>query len=132
VGLAHADPAVEEQRVVTLRGVLGDGAGGGMRELVAGADHESVETVLGIELGSGVEIEARLRSRARRAGRGGASPLRRLRREAVAHGSGRGIVLFGDELHVLELQAEVVDGLQDEVHILFFDDAEFRPGHADV
>ncbi len=43
VGLAHADAAVEEERVVGLGGALGDGLRGGHGELVAAADDEGVE-----------------------------------------------------------------------------------------
>jgi hypothetical protein len=51
MGLAEADPAVEEEGVVGLRGDLGDRAGGRVGELVRRAHHEAVEGVLGIERG---------------------------------------------------------------------------------
>ncbi len=63
VGLAEPDAAVDEERVVGLRGDLGDGAGGGMRELVRGADDEALEGVLGVEVG-GVPVGRRGRLRA--------------------------------------------------------------------
>ena len=67
VGLAHADAAVHEERVVGLRGALGDGLRRSMRELIAAADHEAVELVARVELRGGVPVEARLL----RAGTGG-------------------------------------------------------------
>ena len=50
VRLAESDAAVDEERVVGLRGDLGDGAGGGVGELVRGADDEALEGVLGVEV----------------------------------------------------------------------------------
>ncbi len=50
MGLAEAGSAVEEERVVGLRGQLGDGEGGGVGEAVALADHELVEGVARVEL----------------------------------------------------------------------------------
>ena len=44
VGLAHPDAAVDEQRVVAARRSGRDRLRGGVRELVAGADHESCRT----------------------------------------------------------------------------------------
>ncbi len=58
VGFAHADAAVEEEGVVGLGGALGDGDGGGERELVAGAGDEAVEVVAGVELRGVVPVEA--------------------------------------------------------------------------
>jgi hypothetical protein len=49
VGLAHAHAAIDEQRIIAAGRVGGDGPGGGVRELVAGAHHEAVERELGIE-----------------------------------------------------------------------------------
>ena len=51
VRLAEPDAAVDEQRVVGARGCLGDGAAGGVRELVGRADDEGVERVAGIQAG---------------------------------------------------------------------------------
>jgi hypothetical protein len=50
MGLAEADSAVEEEGVVAVRGPLGDGAGGGVGELVGGAADEVGESVAGVEL----------------------------------------------------------------------------------
>src|SRR6188508_41923 len=47
--LAETDAAVDEQRVVRTRRRFGDGAAGGMRELVGGSDDEGVEGVAGPE-----------------------------------------------------------------------------------
>ena len=48
--LAHAHPAVKEQRVVGFRRVFGHRAGRRMRKFVGLAHHERVEAVAGIEL----------------------------------------------------------------------------------
>src|SRR5215831_11516371 len=53
VGLAQAGVAVDEQRVIRLRGRLGDRHRGGVREAVARADDERLEGVLGVEPGLG-------------------------------------------------------------------------------
>ena len=50
VSLAHAHSAVEEQRVVGFGGLLGDGAGSGMGELIGFADDEAVEGVAEVQL----------------------------------------------------------------------------------
>ena len=60
VGLAHADAAVQEQRVVGLGGTFADGARRGMRKLIAGADDEIVERVFGIQLRGSIPIETLL------------------------------------------------------------------------
>ena len=49
VGLAQAHPAVEEERVVGLARVFGHGHAGGVRQAVAGADHEVFKGVAGIQ-----------------------------------------------------------------------------------
>jgi hypothetical protein len=49
VGLAETGVAVDEERVVGLRGSLGDGDGGRVRESVGLTDDEVVERVLGVE-----------------------------------------------------------------------------------
>ncbi len=49
VGLAQAHAAVEEERVVAAPGLVGDGARGGVGELVRVADHEGVELVARLE-----------------------------------------------------------------------------------
>ena len=58
VGLAEAHAAVEEERVVAVRRVLGDGARGGVGELVRLADHEGAEHVLRVEVRRGDELDA--------------------------------------------------------------------------
>ena len=65
VGLAHADAAIEEERIVGARGPLGDGQRGGAGKLVAVADDEGVEGVARVELRGGGPVEARLLRRAR-------------------------------------------------------------------
>jgi hypothetical protein len=49
VGLSEADAAVDEQGVVRLAGLLGDGDAGGVGEAVIGAGDEVVEDVVGVE-----------------------------------------------------------------------------------
>ena len=51
VGLAEGGGPVDEEGIVDGTGRLGDGAGGGMGEAVAGADDELLERVLGVEVG---------------------------------------------------------------------------------
>ena len=68
VGLAHANAAIQEQRVVGLRGTLRDGLAGRMGELVAAADHEGVKGVARIELRCAIPVETRLRNASRRNG----------------------------------------------------------------
>ena len=60
VGLAHADAAIQEERVVGLRRTLRDRLAGGVGELVAAADDEGVEGVARIQLRRAVPVEARL------------------------------------------------------------------------
>ena len=48
VGLAEADPPVEEEGVVGRRGMLGDGLAGRLGKLVGGADHEGLERVAAV------------------------------------------------------------------------------------
>ena len=67
VGLAEADAAVDEERVVGLRRQLGDGLAGGLGELVGVADDEGVE---GVARGETGRTGPRASSRAG-AGRGG-------------------------------------------------------------
>src|SRR5271166_5526581 len=109
VSLAHADAAVEEQRVVGLGGPLGDGLAGGVGELVAAADDEGVEGVARVQLRGAVPVETRLR-RARGHGWGDEAAI-------VADGSCGRIVLGRDELYVVEAEAEIVDGFLDEVGV---------------
>ena len=51
VGLAQARPAVDVEGVVGLGRILGHGHGGGVGELVAAADDEVLEGVIGVEVG---------------------------------------------------------------------------------
>src|SRR5579872_2650437 len=97
-----------------------------MRELIAAADHEGVESVFGIELSSRVEIKTRLRT-SRRAHRSHGAGCRRrvmvcglsrnrLRRWALC--DHRGIFIDSDELKVFKLQVEIIDGFEDKVAVL--------------
>ena len=60
VSLAHADAAVEEERVVGLGRALGHGLAGGVGKLVAAADDERVEGVARIQLRCAIPVEPRL------------------------------------------------------------------------
>ena len=61
VRLAQAHSAVEEQRVVGFRRLLGHGLRGGVRELVRGADDKRVEGIARVQLVvRRIEIEPRL------------------------------------------------------------------------
>jgi hypothetical protein len=145
VGFAHTDAAVEEERVVGLGGALGDSLGGGHGELVAAADDEGVELIFGVELGGGAPVEAGLLGGTGGAGGCGAA--------AVAGGCGRVLAVAGDgsestvladlagaggvgilggglEDDVLDLEAEVLDGLLDEVGVAVADVLELCRGDA--
>ena len=76
VGLAHAHPAVQEQRVVGFRGRVGHGQGGRVGKLVRCPDHKCVKGVARVELMLyGIKVEPRLldcrcgRARGRAGGR---------------------------------------------------------------
>ena len=60
VGLAEAGPAVDEERVVRLRGSFRDGQRRRVREAVRGADDEGVERVLRLDRGRGGRLLRRL------------------------------------------------------------------------
>ncbi len=124
MGLAHTDAAVEEERVVGLRGTLRDRLAGGVGKLIAAADDEGVEGVAWVQLCRAVPIETRLR---------GLSDGNRREHErppswrtGVAAGSSLGC----HELHVLVLEAEIVDGLLNQVGVLVAHVAELCRGHA--
>ena len=65
MGLAQADAAVDEERVVDAGRLLGDGAARGVGELVAPADDEILERELRLEVRA---VRARRRRRAGRIG----------------------------------------------------------------
>ena len=81
VGLADAGRAADEQRVVGLRGHLGDGQRGGVGEPVAVADDELVEGELGVAERAGGQARGQAR-RSRRLARSG--PARAPRLDACA------------------------------------------------
>ena len=96
VRLADAGRAADEQRVVGLRGHLGDGQRGGVGEPVAVADHELVER----ELGVAERAAASRRGPPRGCGRCGAAGARRARprRCATRRHARLGVVALDDEL----------------------------------
>ncbi len=129
VCLAQADATVEEERIVRLRGAFRDCFRGSARELVARAGDEAVKVVARIELRRGVPVKTCLltvtyrRSRAqsglsRRAGsvrgRGGKAAILAGFAGTLRNG---GIVLEGDELYVVELELELVDGLLNQIAV---------------
>ena len=63
VGLAHADAAVEEERVVGLGRALGDGLGGCHGELVPAADDEGIELIARVQLRRGAPVKPGLLGR---------------------------------------------------------------------
>ena len=65
--LAQPGRPVEEEGVVGLTRELGDREGSGVRQPVAGSDHEALEGVLGIER-QGLDADAGVRGRTRRRG----------------------------------------------------------------
>ena len=70
VRLAESHAAVQEQRIVGFRWLLGDGDGRGVGELVRRADNEFVEGVARVQLARGrIEIELLLRRDRRRSQR---------------------------------------------------------------
>jgi hypothetical protein len=70
MGLAETCRAVDEQRVVGLRGRFRDGECGGVREPVRRADHEEVERVLRVQPGFADPLSGRLGCVRHRAGLG--------------------------------------------------------------
>ena len=93
---------------------------------------KSVEGVLGIQLRRSVPVEALLLGGTGHGLSVGAGELRR----RVLRPSRRPWLFFccaalvGDELDILILQAEILDGLADQVAVLLADVAEVRIGHA--
>ena len=153
VGLAHADAAVEEERIVGLRGALGDGHGGGHGELVSAAGDEAVELIARVELGGGVPIEAGLLG-------GGSGRSREARNRAVAPGAvrsvavgargaggvaglggkpavfpntrDRGILRGSFELDGVDLKPKALDGFFDQVGIFVADVLKLGRRNLDV
>ena len=134
VGLAHADSAVEEERIVGARGPLGDGQGGGAGKLIAIADDESIECIALIELRGSRPVEALLlgiaggrlgRGGRRMRGNGAEAAIATLRRN-------RGVFLGGDEAHIVKLQRLQVDGFLNQIAVLVADVLELGRRHADV
>ncbi len=60
VGLPHSHATIKEERVVGLRGTLGDRLAGGVGKLVSAPDHEGVEGVSGIQLCRAIPVETGL------------------------------------------------------------------------
>ena len=125
VGFAHADAAIDEERVVGFGWALRDGLRRRHGELVAAADDEGVELVARVELRCSAPVEARLLGH----GCGRAVRPARVRRVGVVAGDGRepavlaharraGVLLRRGEDNRVDVQRQVVDGLLDQVGIL--------------
>src|SRR5689334_1657098 len=109
-----------------------------MRELVTAADHERVKGVLGIQLSSGLPIEARLLGpNSNRSSY--SSAIRRvmarrlnwnwLRRWALRNH--RWIFIDGNELKIFELKSEIIDRFKNQIAVLVANVAKLRGRHAD-
>src|SRR3954469_19663845 len=94
MGLAHANTAVQEQRVVGLRRTLRDGLASRVGELVTTTDDKAVKGITGVELGGAVPTETRLRNV-----NSWGSRLWRGKPAIVPHWRRRRIILRGDELN---------------------------------
>src|SRR5580704_3393860 len=110
MGLAHADSAIKEQRVIGFGRTLGDSLARGVSKLITGADDECVESIAGVQLRCAIPIKAGLRRCCGDRNRG---------ETAVVADRGRGgIVLRGDEFYVVKFEAQIIDGLLDKIGIL--------------
>ncbi len=111
VRLAHADAAVQEERVVSLRRTLRYGLASRMGKLVSASDDERVKGVARIELRGSIPVEARLRWIRRRGGHGTEAAV-------MPHRGCRRIILWSHEFHVIEPEAQNVDRFLDQVGVL--------------
>src|SRR5712691_11288195 len=125
VGLAHSDAAIQEERVVGLGGTLCHSLACRVRELIAAADHEGIKRVPRIQLCCPIPIEPSL-GRVSGCGNRNWSGKPAI----VTHRRRRGVILRSYELHVLILQAKIIDGLLDQVGVPVTDMAEFHRRHA--
>src|SRR3954447_6941716 len=128
MGLAHANTAVQEQRVVSLGRTFRNRLASGVGELVAIADDKGIESVARIELSRSVPIKTRLAQRAicrsrRRSGdaRGKSS--------IMTNGRCRRVVFGSDKFHILVLKTEIIDCFLDQICVLVTDMAELGRGH---
>ena len=125
MGLAHADRAIEKQRVVGLGGTLGDRLAGGVGKLISAADDEGVKGVARIQLCGAIPIETSLRSMGRHC-RGG-----RVQGEsAVVTDRSRCRIHVGHELHILIFQAEIIECFLNQVGVLVTHVAKVGAGNA--
>ena len=134
MGLAHADAAIEEERIVGARRALGDGQRSGAGKLVAVADDEVVEGVARVELRGGGPVEAALLGGAcgrlrRRRGRMGRN---RSKAAVLALRWDRGIFFGCDKAHIVELQRLKIDGFLNQIAVLVANVLKLRRGHAHV
>jgi hypothetical protein len=114
MGLAQAGSAVDIERVVGFSRFFGDGHRGGMGKLVAGADDEIFEGVIGVQVG--VEKHPIL----------GAALVRR-----APHERKRGIVK--DVFNVINLSEQLLGGLVEQAGIMEGKPVlEIRIRHLDV
>ena len=120
VGLAHADAAIEEQRVISFRRTFGDCLAGSVGKLVSAADHEGIEGVTRIELRGAIPVEARLRGTDADAG---------CREAAIMSHRSRGRIVFRrHELHIVEAQTQNVDRFLNQVRVFVTGVTKFTVG----
>src|SRR5579884_2499947 len=123
---SHTYAAIKEKRVVGFGGPLCNRLRRSMGKLVAGADDERSKSIFRAELSSGIPIKSLLpRSRHGRrvSGNGSKAAIRTHRRRS-------GILFSGDELHVLILRSQSVNGFLDQVAKFFTDVTKLRSRHA--
>ena len=126
VGLAHSDAAVQKQRVIRLGRAFGDCARGGMGELVAGADDEIVEGVFGFSCAAPSQSKRCCVAGPRAGLLGGRRSFAVRIARPLPFVPDLRLLFLGHELDIAELQAEVLDGLADQIAVAFADVAELR------
>ena len=141
VGLAHAHAAIQEERVVGFRGLLGNGHRGCAGKLVSRSAHKTVEGITRVQLRRCRPVEARLlrpamrlRTRGRTIGVQARNLRRGRRREAAVLARPRhgGILIRGDERDVIEIQMQVFDRLLNEIAVAIRHMLEFRSRDAHI
>ncbi len=130
VGLAHSNAAIEEQRVVGLRGPFCDGLCCSGRELIPTPNHERIELIPRIQLRCCAPVEACLLRRRLHdtVGTHRSTQPSLPRRTLTVTWHGRKAAVLADlwdtrilfrrcKRHRFDIQPEVIDGLLDQVGI---------------
>src|ERR1051325_3900699 len=113
MGLTHAHAAIEKEWIVSLGWAFRHGLGCRMRKLIACADHECVEGVLGTKLCCGVPVKPLLLARGME---GNAAAGGDWSKAAVrAHGRRRGIFFRCNELYILIFRRQGIHGFLDQI-----------------